>query len=88
MAIKFEKVKPGMVLLDIHRQRMGNTTLSAWGLWHVRIIEVNEQQREAFVSWNDNRPEWWPARKIERLYAKETKAYREQQERRSRGALL
>lgn len=37
MTIKFEKITPGMELLDIHSYRMGNTTMTRLGLsssWH------------------------------------------------------
>ena len=81
MAIKFEKVQPGMTLYDFHRESMGNTTMSQIGKWSVRIIEVNTEKGMALVSWNTNRPEWWARRKVERLSLNEPKAYRDQQER-------
>lgn len=86
MTIKFEKIEPGMVLLDIHREKMGNTTMSAWGLWKVKVISVDRAKRTAVVSWNSNPVQTWDARRLEKLYAKPTKAYREQQERRGKGA--
>lgn len=82
MAIKFDKITPGMELLDIHRQRAGNTTGSVLGLWHVRVISVDAKTRSAQVSWNHNPAQHWPERKLKRLYVKPTKAYRDQQERR------
>lgn len=86
MAIKFEKIEPGMVLLDIHREKMGNTTMSEWGLWKVKVISVDRANRVAVVSWNGNPAETWGAGQLERLYTKPTKAYREQEERqKSRG---
>ena len=88
MAIKFNKIEPGMVLLDIHREKMGNTTMSEWGLWKVLVISVDREKRTAVVSWNNNPKQTWNTRRLERLYAKPTKAYREQQERRDRGGLL
>ena len=84
MAIKFEKITPGMVLLDIHREKMGNTTMSEWGLWKVKVISVDRAARTASVSWNTNPAQTWEARRLERLYTKPTKAYREQQERRGK----
>jgi hypothetical protein len=88
MAIKFDKIEPGMVLLDIHREKMGNTTMSEWGLWKVKVISVDRAARTAVVSWNTNPAETWHARRLEKLYAKPTKAYREQQERRGKGEWL
>ena len=80
MAVKFEKIEPGMVLLDIHREKMGNTTMSAWGLWKVKVISVDRAKRIAVVSWNSNPAQTWDARRLERLYTKPTRAYLAQQE--------
>lgn len=82
MAIKFEKIEAGMKLMDVHRTRMGNTTMSEWGLWYVRVISVDRDERSAMVRWNGNPPEKWYARELERLYTKEPKAYRDQEARR------
>lgn len=87
MAIKFEKIEPDMELLDIHRERMGNTLMSEWGLWKVKVISVDRAARTAVVAWNHNRPETWSAKRLERLYTKPTKAYLAQQERRRKGDL-
>lgn len=85
MAIKFEKITPGMILLDIHSQRVGNTTMTALGCWKVYVRSVDPVKRTVVASWNGNRDEVWPERRITRLYAKETKAYREQKERQAKG---
>lgn len=85
MAIKFEKIEPGMTLLDIHREKMGNTTMSEWGLWKVQVISVDRDKRTAVVSWNSNPAQTWDARRLERLCTKPTKAYRAQEEHRSKG---
>lgn len=86
MAIKFEKIEPGMTLLDIHREKMGNTMMSAWGLWKVQVISVDHAKRTAVVSWNSNPAQTWDVRRLERLYTKPTKAYLAQRESRSKGA--
>ena len=86
MAIKFEKIAAGMELLDIHRERMGNTTMSEWGLWKVQVVSVDRAARTAVVSWNGNRNEIWSAGRLEKLYTKPTKAYLAQQERRKKGS--
>jgi len=62
MAVKFEKVKPGMVLYDRHKYRMGNTTIRSIGEWEVRVLEVDSEKRTALCSWNGNRPETYFAR--------------------------
>jgi hypothetical protein len=68
MAIKFEKVEPGMVLYDWHRTKMGNTNISRMGCWEVRIIDKTE--RGCTVSWNSNRPQFYGRRRVERLHRK------------------
>ena len=69
MAIKFEKIKPGMVLYDRHRRRMGNTTMTTLGEWSVRIISVDPETRSATVSWNGNREERYTAHRLAKLYS-------------------
>lgn len=81
MAIKFEKVTAGMRLMDIHRHKLGNTTMSELGMWDVLIVSVDP--KGATVRWNDNREQWWPAKRVSRLYAKPPAAYVEQESRRS-----
>ncbi len=75
MAIKFEKIEPGMELLDIHRYQMGNTTVREWGKWPVKIKSVDKEKRCAVVSWNGNPDERWYARDLQKLYAKEPPFY-------------
>lgn len=80
MAIKFDKIEPGMILLDVHREKMGNTTMSEWGWWEVRIISVDRDKRTAQVSWNHNQPQTYRQRQLERLYVNKPKALRDQEE--------
>jgi hypothetical protein len=68
MSIKFEKIKPGMVLYDRHRERMGNTTMSSIGEWRVRILSVDAEKRTAVVSWNGNRETTYYERSLTKLY--------------------
>lgn len=77
MAIKFSKIKPGMELFDIHRTRMGNTMMSRWGKWIVKIVEVQEDG--AIVSWNHNPTQFWSRRRLEKLYAKEPPFFTKQE---------
>jgi hypothetical protein len=51
--MKFEKLQPGMVVYDVHRHKMGNTTASTVGVWRVLIVSVDS------ASWNGN-----PAKKF------------------------
>ena len=81
MAIKFEKIVPGMTLLDIHGERAGNTTMRRTGLWKVEIVSVDVAHRSAVVKWNGNAPETWSAHRLTRLYAKEPPSYARAKER-------
>jgi hypothetical protein len=63
----FDKIKPGDVLYDVHRQRMGNTTMARLGCWSVRVIEVNREERTALCSWNGNPPSTYREHSIKRL---------------------
>ena len=75
MAIKFEKITPGMTLFDIHSERAGNTLMRRIGCWEVKVRSVNSEQRSAVVSWNGNRDEVWYANRLQRLYATKPPSY-------------
>jgi hypothetical protein len=79
MAIKFEKIKAGMELCDVHSEPMGNTTMRRLGCWKVRIVSVDAESRTAMVSWNSNPARLWSARQLQRLYTKPPKRYLAQQ---------
>ena len=85
--MKFENIQPGMVLLDIRRRRMGNTTMREWAYWGVEIVSVDAETRTAMVRWNSNPPRRWGARDLEKLKTKKTKALLEQEARRRAGRL-
>lgn len=69
MAIKFEKIQPGMTLYDRHRERAGNTTMTRLGEWRVIIVSVDAATRTAVASWNGNAPGVWHARRLEKLFS-------------------
>ena len=52
--MKFEKLKPGMVVYDVGRQRLGNTTMYTVAVWSVKIISVDAEKRTVEASWNYN----------------------------------
>lgn len=87
MSVAFSKLKPNLVLLDIHSQRMGNTTMRRLGCWEVRVISVDAGARTALCSWNGNPPRPYRERDFKRLYLKPTRAYLAQEERRKKRAL-
>jgi hypothetical protein len=87
MAIKFERIKAGDVLYDCRREGMGNTTMSRWACWPVKIISVDPSTRTAMVRWNSNAPQKYYGYQLVRLSRTEPKVYRDQQERRRKGWL-
>lgn len=62
MAVSFETIKSGDILYDCHRHKLGNTTMSVMGVWHVYIREINLEKREVLTSWNGNPAKWVPER--------------------------
>lgn len=54
--MKFERIKPGMTLYDVHRYKVGNTARSSVGVWPVRVVEVDQESRSIVASWNHNPP--------------------------------
>ena len=52
--MKFEKLKPDMVVYDVHRHKLGNTTMSTVGVWKVRIVSVDNESKRVTASWNGN----------------------------------
>lgn len=79
--IKFEKIQPGMRLIDVHSYGVGNTSMRSLGLWYVDVVSVDADKRTAVVRWNGNAPETWRERSLRKLYTKPPKAYRDQMER-------
>lgn len=69
MAIKYEKIKVGQVLYDVHSHRMGNTVMRTLGIWTVQVMELYPEERAALVSWNGNPPSKWRSMQLERLFA-------------------
>lgn len=55
--IKFDKIKPGMILYDV-RKSATRFSRCKWDVWSVRVIEVDQEKRRVFASWNGNQPQW------------------------------
>jgi hypothetical protein len=75
MAVKWETVRAGDVLFDVHSYRMGNTLVRSMGCWEVRVISIDHAAGTAVVSWNGNEPESWPARRVKKLRRREPEFY-------------
>lgn len=68
--MKFEKLKPGMVVYSVGKQKMGNTTLTTTTVWTVQIISVDQESRTAVASWNGNPPRKYYEHDIAKLKEK------------------
>ena len=63
----FSKIKVGDTLWDCRKTVMGNTTMRRMSCWTVRVMEINEEKKQALCSWNGNRAEWWSERRLSHL---------------------
>ena len=57
-----DKLKPGMIVYDVTRYRMGNTTLRSVSVVLVRIISVDAETGRVTAIWNGNRERAYPMR--------------------------
>jgi hypothetical protein len=64
------KIKPGQILYDYHKYKMGNSTMRTEGCWPVEVLEVDLENRKACCSWNGNPPRWYYEEGIKRLRVK------------------
>ena len=88
MAIKFEKIKPGMRLADINTYGVGNTKCRAEGLWWVEVVSVDPSKRTAVVRWNGNREETYSEYDLARLFSEDSKKVKRHQSGDYKGAWL
>jgi len=63
----FDRIKAGDILYDVHREKMGNTTMSRLGCWDVLVVSVDHEKRTAMCRWNYNAPRLYTERSIKRL---------------------
>ena len=57
--MKIDKLKPGMIVYDVHSHRMGNTTMRTLGVWRIRIEQLDLEKRTVYASWNNNPARWF-----------------------------
>lgn len=67
MAVRFETVKAGDVLYDVHREKMGHTTMSRLGWWRVVVKSIDHAKGVAWCSWNGNPPRRYGRRELAKL---------------------
>ena len=72
----FDRIKVGDRLWDVHRQKMGNTSMSCLGSWPVDVKSIDAEKRTAVCSWNGNPPEVYLERDIKRLRRSPAKSER------------
>ncbi len=52
--MKFDKLKPGMVVFSVGKMRMGNTAIKTVVVRPVAIKSIDMQSRRVVASWNGN----------------------------------
>lgn len=78
--VALAKIKPGDVLYDVRREKMGNTTMSRWGCWEVLVVSIDHEKQTAMCRWNYNQAKLYRRRDLERLKRSVPKAVRDQNE--------
>lgn len=68
MAIKFEKIEPGMTLWDVRKSK--GLSRGKWQCWPVFVKEVDSEKRRVLASWNSNPAEWMLERRVTKYQAK------------------
>jgi hypothetical protein len=53
--VKIEKLQPGMIVYDVGRTKMGNTTMSTVSVWGVYIVSVDAEKNTVIAKWNGNK---------------------------------
>lgn len=67
------KIKPGQILYDKHKYRMGHTTMTTWGVWNVYVMEIDPNGEYIIASWNGNPPRRMSKIQVAKLKVKEPK---------------
>jgi len=52
--MKIEKLIPGMIVYDCHKEKAGNTSIKTWGVWKICIISVDIETGTVVAKWNNN----------------------------------
>lgn len=76
MAIKFEKIHPGMQLWSKRRVKVGNTAGRADAVFPIRIISVDPVSQTVMASSNNNPPRLVTRRHAEKWFAKKPETKR------------
>lgn len=60
--MKLDKLKLGMTLYSLSRQKMGNTTMSTTVVHDVLVVGVDAERQMVTARWNGNPPKAFPKR--------------------------
>lgn len=67
------KLTVGQILYDKHKYKMGNTTMTTWGLWEVIVLEIDPEFRWIKASWNGNTARTYYPKQVGRWKVKKPK---------------
>ena len=70
MAIKFEKIQPGMTLWDVKRTSGLDRFRSKYSCWPVYVKVVDSENRRVLISWNGNQERWSPECNVTKFRSK------------------
>lgn len=64
------KLKVGQILYDKHRHKMGNTTMTRWGVWTVVVTEIDPEFKWIKGRWNSNPEQTFYPKSVSRFKVK------------------
>ena len=70
---EIKNLKEGQILWDKHKYKMGNTDISKYGLWRVRVVSIDSDCRSIQASWNGNPERTYFSRDVKRWRVNEPK---------------
>ncbi len=60
--MKIDRMRAGMVVFDVGRSKLGNTTMMPVSVWRVHISSADLDGRRVEASWIGNAPRWFSER--------------------------
>lgn len=58
-----DKLHPGLVVYDVGKTKLGNTSIRTTSVWSVHIVSVNKEKKTVEARWNNNPPQIFPQRR-------------------------
>lgn len=56
--MKFSQLEPGMIVYEVRKQRLGNTTARTHATFAIEIIERDLASQRVMIRWNGNAARW------------------------------